>query len=98
MKRPPGHRRFVSLARKFLGTDAELAALLATSPSTLSRLKAGKIQKMERYVIRLESKLGPQRSDLRSIVTDLENWARESPQLLAMLRSLRDVAQESAEF
>jgi hypothetical protein len=98
MVRPPGYRRFLILVRRFEGTGAQLAALIGTSPSMFSRIQGGKVQKIGRYLERLEALLGSKPERFSDVLDDLGRWSEESPELREMLTTLHRIAQESAQL
>ena len=97
MVRPGGHRKFLSLARRLDRTDVELAALLTTSPATVSRLRAGKIHKMEPYLKRLEKLAGAKPAGIEDILADLKDWSTESPIVHDMVLALHRLAAGSVD-
>lgn len=97
MIRPVGHRRFLSLARRFSGTDAELAVMLGTSASTVSRLRAGKLQKIGPYLKQLEAQLGGEPAEIDHVVEDLRDWSAESDAVRDMLMALHRLAEGSVD-
>jgi predicted transcriptional regulator len=94
MNRPAGHRRFLSLARRVGVSDARLATILGTTASTVSRLRHGQIQKMDRYIALLEDRVAkPEPFD--EILSDLSQWSSESAELRQMLMALHSIVLES---
>lgn len=98
MIRPVGHRRFLSLARRLGGTDAELATILGTSASTVSRLRAGKTQKMGPYLERLEKRIGHEPADMGHVVDDLRDWSAESEAVRDLVMALHRLAEGSVDL
>jgi transcriptional regulator with XRE-family HTH domain len=91
------HEKLKDLLRRLGDSDREVALRLGVNPSTVWRLRNGKIYKINRYIRLASLAVGealPQVGD-RALV-DLMVQAEASPRLRALLLSLRDVLQESA--
>lgn len=87
----------MSLAHRFRGSDAELAATLKISRSMLWRLKNQKVQKLDRYIRTLEIHLGATEPEpLDRILDDLGLWSRESAQVRDVLLSLHKILRDPA--
>jgi len=87
----------MSLAHRFRGSDAELAAVLSISRSMLWRLKNKKIQKLDRYIRALEVHLGAGEPEpLDRILDDLRLWSSESAEVRDVLHSLHKVLRDPA--
>ena len=97
MNAPPGHLHFLSLVARFEGSDAELAAALGVSRTTVWRLKAGKISKLGKYILVMEKRVdGAQAGSLDRVLEDLATWSRHSAEVRAVLTSLHTVLHEPA--
>lgn len=77
-------------------TEAELAGVLEVSQSTVSRLKNGKIRKIERYQAKLDKRLGRAKSEPGDDLADLIELAKSSPALREALLAIQRLMRESA--
>lgn len=97
MNTPPGYLYFLSLIDRFVGNDAELAAALGVSRTTVWRLKAGKISKLGKYIAALEMRMdGAKVDSLDRVIEDLATWSRHSAEVRAVLTSLHSVLHKPA--
>lgn len=77
-------------------TEAKLAEVLEVSQPTVSRLKNGKIRKIERYQAKLDKHLGKAGTASGTDFADLIELAKSSPALREALMAIQRLMQENA--
>lgn len=97
MNQPLNHLRFLSLADRLGGGNAELAAALGIDRTMAWRLRSGKVTKLQKYITILEKCVDRAEGDpLDRVFDDLITWSRQSPDVRAVVTSLHSMLQNNA--